>query len=132
MSASDLLAGRLLTTQAWLDFEGQDIVLTRPGTMHSDGAGGQRRDETPIGPLAAQRVVVIGKAAIRSIPGHEQEYTDDQGRRFRSPFTVVGMPDLDIKEGDTFMLYGLKHTIIGLHPDQRTEVKAESVSYSGG
>lgn len=130
MSASDLLAGRLQSTKDWIAFEGQRIVLTRPGGMVSDGAGGQRRDETPVGPLVPQIAIIIGKASIRSIPGHETEFVDDQGRRFTSPFTVVGLPGFDIAIGDTFTFYGKLHTVIGVHPDTRTEVKAESVSYT--
>lgn len=83
--------------------EGVEIVLARPGTEMDDGEGGTILGE-PVNVPA--QTFLVGSAE----PMELQTQTN-QGQRLVSRHVIVGAPDADLQDGDTFVLRGDRYIV---------------------
>jgi hypothetical protein len=109
----------LTVTQMLLAREGAEVVLMRPPASVSDGEGGTVAPTGPSVPLAAQTMLVSGVTRDSSYAVAEQ------GERLVNRFVVIGLPDLDIKQGDELAWLGETIKIDMVYEDRRWQTKAE-------
>lgn len=114
---------QLRQTQQLIDGEPFELVLSRSESV-ATGAGGRRQGEPQ--DLPPQRVF-FGAKTRDALP-----MQDNSGDRVIQYYTVVGLPDLDIKAGDRFMNNGMELVVTFVHRNLDYEVKADVESYSGG
>jgi hypothetical protein len=84
-----------IQTQAFIDASPTEVTIMREQTVE-DGAGGKR----PIDPLEIPQVVKVATQ-----PAQRFVVTED-GRNVPVNKSLVGMPDFDVRVGDTFELEG--------------------------
>ena len=106
-------------TKKFIDENPSDIVLTR-AERAADGAGGTTAG-TPT-PLSAQRVRLVpanpsAGAEVRTVSGEVVNMT----------YSLIGLPDANVKEGDTLDIGGLRHEVVQVMVLGGYEVRAELV-----
>lgn len=114
----------LTITRLLLAREGNDVVLSRPPKAVSDGEGGVVEPTGVPLALAAQRMFVSG--VTRDSDYRQSSYiVNEQGEKFVNRFVIIGMPDLDILQGDEFAWHDETIKIDMVHEDRRWQTKAE-------
>lgn len=114
MTEASLLA---VSTQAFIDADPYDLVLTRPQRI-DNGAGGYRE----VDPLTipAQRVRLIPQG----VQGRLDEAALLDGTVVVLKFHVLGMPGLDIERGDWFLHDNVRMEVAWVTEPGGYEVKA--------
>jgi len=107
---------RILQTQEFIAAESSSVVFVRRPWV-SDGAGGFKRG-TAVN-VAAQQLRLIGSNT--QLPVRQ---TVD-GREIQPNYTIVGMPDLDITSGDTFVLGGIRYEVVFVYSNKLEATRAE-------
>lgn len=107
---------RQAQTQALIDAEGISLSLTRQPWV-SDGAGGWRRGARTS--VAAQKVRLI--SANTQLPVRR---TMD-GREVSPLYTMVGMPDLNVQAGDSFIIDSVRYEVVFVQPSRVDATRAE-------
>lgn len=111
--------------KAIIDSDPVDVMFTRV-SMIPDGAGGYKRG-TPT-PIAAQTVTIIpfkrrfSEMMINTELGDVTEY----------PYTIVGMPGLDVQRGDIFTWAGDQYEVHQIDPMHQDVRVVAQIDYSGG
>lgn len=113
---------QLKTTQDLIYHCGRDLELNRRASYVSDGAGGRVRQGSDV--LQSPK-----RLFFQQIRSNDVYYVNQQGESVLSTYVLLGMPDDDIQEGDTFSVDGLSFEVIWIHPDIRYEKRAEVRSY---
>lgn len=110
--------------------EPSEIIIDRPGADEDDGAGGKVRGAEPI-TLDPQQVFV--SPVTRDSDYRQSSFAQgDQGESFTNRFVIVGMPDADINQYDTFVWKGHTIKVLFRHPDNGYEVRAEGERVTSG
>lgn len=122
--AVDYTAEQLRQTRQLIDTQPTELVLRRKAPGRS-AAGGPISNGEPTN--LDPQTVFFGAKMRDDLP-----LQDSQGERVVQYYTVVGMPDLDIKNGDTFTINGIDCKVTFVHRNLAYEVKADVESYSGG
>lgn len=110
---------RVKQTLAFIAAEPTLLPMTRRPWI-PDGSGGMKRG--PATPVAAQQVRLV--AANQQLPVRR---TAD-GRDVQPNYTMIGMPDLNVQAGDTFLIDGTRYEVIFIQPN-RTEATRAEVGY---
>lgn len=97
---------------------GQPISLIRPSAWETTPSGGQRRVD---GAEATMDPVERFFSAVTSGPA---EIWDERGQILRLNHVLIGMPEDDIQEGDTFLLNNRTFEVRWIHPNVTYEVRA--------
>lgn len=107
-------------TKTLLDIDGEYISLHREAEWVDDGAGGQTRAEED-GPTIAKQLFWFFEAApIAHIArGSNFQETIGMGQRVTTNYVLVGMPDANMRQGDTFWRDGEPYVIEFVHPDRK-------------
>lgn len=96
---------RLLVEQTnqFVNENPSDIVVTRH-TKVDDGAGGHTTTSALLEPQRARLVPTAPSAAV------ERRTAD--GEVLTTLYSVVADPSIDMREGDTFLINGIKHEVV--------------------
>jgi hypothetical protein len=117
ISESDLEKSlHILQTEAFIEYRPSDIVFRRK-TLVDDGAGGKKPSGE--GLVDAQRVRVVRMQNLQT-----RILTD--GRTLSVHMNVVGKPDLDVLEGDTFDYNDREFEVIDVQRDPTWRTIAEA------
>lgn len=114
----DLETVQLEVTRDLIEYDHQSIVIRRPAEKKRQQDGSVSPEGPPPAPLAAQRLFFSG------VTGDDVRVLDWEGQSVRCAFVLIGMPDADIKKGDSFGLWGRTFVVVDLHPDERWQRKA--------
>jgi hypothetical protein len=91
---------QLLNTLAWLDLDGEQVVLTRG--IYESHAGGKRKTGTQdLDPQTFIMSPTLVSTTTEARTGSRNSRTDD----------MVGLPDADIQRGDTFEYQGTRYEV---------------------
>ena len=121
----DYTREQLRQTQQLIDGEPTQLVLKRNPPAIKTAAGGRVAAPDPVD--LEPQTVFFGAKSRDDLP-----LQDTQGERVIQYYVVVGMPDLDIQNGDTFMVNGMDFTVTFVHRNLAYEIKADVETYSGG
>lgn len=103
-------------TAAWINSDPVTVSMVRE-TRVSDGAGGWTRTEVTLAPQTFR----VDRGSNASI----QFVTAPSGTNVPIRFRLVGAPDADVAEGDTFVLDGDEYDVTYRHRDTFGRVAAE-------
>lgn len=105
-------------TAAFIDYAPVGLVFHRT-LLIADGAGGKMKQ--PSADIVQQRVRVVGlvKSRSRTLP---------DGRDVTVDKVLVGMPTLDVEEGDLFEHLGQGYEVVNVQRSPNWRVDAEVVS----
>lgn len=116
------LAAQISVTAAFIDTDPTDIVITRTRPTTRTATGGTAK--LTAAPLPPQRVKIIDQSGSSS-PNVVGDRTVD-GTENVQTVMVLGLPTLDVREGDTFDVGGFRYVVPenGLYPDNGYERRA--------
>lgn len=109
---SSALVDQIDATRDLIEFEGQDIALTRPGEQTRTPGGGM----APAGPPTVFDPV---KRFFSPTSARERLSFEVGGKLVSIDYVLVGMPGDDIKADDTFTSDGQKFRILFVSPECR-------------
>lgn len=107
------------STQGFIDENPSQVVLTRRARVAST-AGGWVDGAATI--MAAQEFRLVGTSSNR-------RRLDDQGDVMVPDFTMIGMPERDVKEGDTFVVGPLTYRVRKVNRVPAWATRAEAVEH---
>lgn len=110
----------LRLTEAFVRENPVDIEITRYSTT-SDGAGGYVR-----GAPETLAVQTMRKVASSFKSDLAVRHTSD-GREVKPTATMIGLPDVDIQDGDLFIIEGVSHEVVFTERLPKWRVSAEVV-----
>lgn len=114
---------QMRNTQAFVDADAEEIVITPRTVRVPDGAGGWRDGTGPALPPQKVRIVPVNRIQDVLFPV--------EGRRDDIKYTIVAMPDVDIQRYDTFKWRGDTWKIDRVHNKPDYEFKADVVIDNG-
>jgi hypothetical protein len=98
------------------------VALHREGEMERTPSGGQKVVRDPEDLPAKNRF-------FQAVSLEEIRTVNWQGRDHIARFILVGMPDDEMKIGDTFLNNGLRYTIAEVSQDRTFETKGFVIQY---
>lgn len=122
---ADREQSQLQTTRNLIAWDNQTIVIHRPPAMTRQPDGSTKRGSGAGTTLAAQILFFSGVSAddVRMVTW--------QGEKVNSTFILIGMPEADFQEGDTFDLWDRHWTVVEVHRDTRWQRKAWVIDRAG-
>lgn len=100
------------------------MSLSRPPEYIDDGEGGQVRlgdEDTTLPPV---------KRFYGSLVRQGEHIVTPAGEQFFTEHVLIGMPNDDIREGDTFTIGDRRMHVRYIHPDTTYQVKAYVTSHA--
>lgn len=107
-------------TSRYIDENPSEVVVLR-STGTADGAGGTvAGTEAPVGPAQTMRLVPSGIM-------NEMEIRTVDGEVLKTAYSILAMPDADLKDGDAFMLDDVRYEVASCVGIGGYELRAEAV-----
>lgn len=113
---------QLGTTAALIRYDHQPIDIVRGGVL-------TKRPDGSMEPAGTPSFLPTQSLFFSGVTRDDSRSVTWQGARTTSTFILIGMPDADFQEGDTFVLWGRKFAIAEVHEDKRWQRKAWCVNY---
>lgn len=116
---------QLRTTRNLIEWDHQNIVINRPPAKVRQPDGSVKRAAGSGTTLEPQKLFFSG------ITADDVREVSWEGEKIHSTFILIGMPDADFQEGDTFEIWGRKFLIAEVHRDLRWQRKAWVINRAG-
>lgn len=110
-----MIAELLQVTKDLIDNNPWEISFTRRAWERVPGGGQRQKDPQD---LPSQRVYLGAVSADASY------FVTVEGNRVMADYVIVGLPELDVEEKDSFELFDRTFEVVEIHPDRQYETRA--------
>lgn len=118
----NILSEQIRTTKLFIQEEGSFVALVREGTFSRTAAGGQVKGGIP-------QTFDPVKRFFAGVSRDNRLVLDWKGKKVEADHVLIGLPDDDMKPGDTFSLDGKNYEIVFVNNDHRWETKGYVIEY---
>lgn len=114
-------------TQIILDMHGEKISLKREPQLVDDGAGGVMPDPDHTGGTLAEQTFWFHEAAPTAHIARGTNFAEiiNMGQRTTTGYVLLGMPDVNVRQHDTFKHGVHEYKVTYVHPDRAWQTIAE-------
>lgn len=116
---------QLQVTRNLIAWDHQTIVINRPPALVRQTDGSMKRSSGAATTLDPQILFFSGVTA------DDVRMVSWQGEKINSNFILIGMPEADFQERDTFELWERSWTVVEVHKDTRWQKKAWVIDRAG-